>query len=72
MYVGRIELLGGEAEVLQQILRGGTMRYKVHFPLFSPLPRVTAITFNGVLMCQGPPGIPTLLMYPKSEDVRGG
>ncbi|XP_077298829.1 serine protease gd-like isoform X2 [Arctopsyche grandis] len=56
-YVGKIEVEGSDQEISQIIQRGGTVTYKLHFPLRSPVPKVTSIEINNRLYCSGPPEV---------------
>ncbi|GBP00588.1 Proclotting enzyme [Eumeta japonica] len=52
-YVGRIEPAGSELQLLQDYNRGRSIGYRIHFPVTSPLPRLTDIFVNDNLFCQG-------------------
>lgn len=54
-YAGRIEMLGERSDILQQLLKRGTLKYKVHFPLLTIIPRITSVIFNNQVFCTGPP-----------------
>ena len=57
-YVGLIELIGDRKEVIRQIKNcdGQLVKYKVHFPLVSPLPTVHLISLNSKVVCTGESG----------------
>lgn len=54
-YIGQIEAIGND-QLLQNFNRGEPLQYRVHFPVTSPLPRLTSIAVNGNVMCYGPGG----------------
>ncbi|XP_060806597.1 CLIP domain-containing serine protease B9 isoform X4 [Amyelois transitella] len=56
-YVGRLEAVGGN-QILHQFNRGVPLTYKVHFPVTSPLPRLTSLVVNDNLLCYGPAEVP--------------
>ncbi|KAJ2940195.1 hypothetical protein O0L34_g11761 [Tuta absoluta] len=57
-YVGRITPLAGGINQLQDFNRGVPLQYRIDFPVTSPLPRLTSLTANGDLLCEGPSDIP--------------
>ncbi|KAI5633125.1 trypsin domain-containing protein [Phthorimaea operculella] len=57
-YVGRITPLAGGINQLSDFNRGAPLHYRIDFPVTSPLPRLTAVTANGNLLCEGPGDIP--------------
>ncbi|KAG6449751.1 hypothetical protein O3G_MSEX006202 [Manduca sexta] len=56
-YVGRIEPIGNERALLN-FNRGEPLTYRVHFPVMSPLPRLTHLIVNGNVLCYGSGDIP--------------
>ncbi|KOB65211.1 Uncharacterized protein OBRU01_23054 [Operophtera brumata] len=56
-YIGRIEAIGND-QLLQMFNRGVPLQYRVHFPVTSPLPRLTSIAVNGNTLCYGPGDVP--------------
>lgn len=54
-YVGKIELADERDIVLQKIAQTWPIKYRVTFPLISPLPTVMKITFAGRRLCSGDP-----------------
>ncbi|XP_077298835.1 serine protease gd-like [Arctopsyche grandis] len=54
-YVGRIDLIDTKEELDQKLYYGGTIRYRVHFPLRFPVPSVDKIKYNGRTICAGSP-----------------
>ncbi|CAB3222120.1 unnamed protein product [Arctia plantaginis] len=52
-YYGSLEL-ANERFALRDYNQGSPMRYRVHFPVTSPLPRVTWLAVNGETICAGP------------------
>ncbi|XP_059052965.1 serine protease gd-like [Achroia grisella] len=52
-YVGKLEPIGGD-QILQNYNRGNPLTYRVHFPVTSPLPRLTALQVNENVVCYGP------------------
>ncbi|XP_064292732.1 LOW QUALITY PROTEIN: serine protease gd-like [Plodia interpunctella] len=61
-YVGRLEPLGG-SQILLQFNRGAPLTYKVHFPVTSPLPKLTSLVVNDNLLCYGPADVPAPNQY---------
>ncbi|XP_075983751.1 serine protease gd-like isoform X2 [Anticarsia gemmatalis] len=61
-YVGRIDA-EDNTRLLQKYNRGVPVSYRVHFPVTSPLPRLTAITVNGDTICYGPGDVPRPNQY---------
>ncbi|KZC10583.1 Serine protease gd [Dufourea novaeangliae] len=53
-YVGRLELAQSKEQSIKAIQQGRPLKYNIHFPLPQPIPSVTGIWFNNVLMCTGP------------------
>ncbi|XP_052751870.1 serine protease gd-like [Galleria mellonella] len=52
-YVGKLEPIGS-SQILQNYNRGAPIMYRIHFPVTSPLPRLTSLQVNGNLLCYGP------------------
>lgn len=52
-YVGSIEAIGDNRQLLDQISKGRGVSYRVNFPLQNPLPRLTKIKLNGNVLCTG-------------------
>ncbi|XP_045503356.1 serine protease gd-like isoform X1 [Colias croceus] len=52
-YVGSIQLLYPERNVLQDFNRGAPIDYRVNFPVSSPVPRLTGLSANDNLICYG-------------------
>lgn len=42
----------------RRLARGEPIKYKVNFPVTSPLPMLTSVTANGKLLCYGPGDVP--------------
>nr|XP_021189502.2 serine protease gd isoform X1 [Helicoverpa armigera] len=61
-YVGRLEALDS-THLLQKYNQGQAVSYMVHFPVTSPLPKLTALTVNGDVVCYGPGDIPRPNQY---------
>lgn len=61
-YVGRIEALD-DNYVIQKYNQGLSVQYRVHFPVTSPLPKLTALSVNGNLICYGPADVPRPNQY---------
>ncbi|XP_041971958.1 serine protease gd-like isoform X2 [Aricia agestis] len=53
-YVGSIEPLGVEMQLLESYNRGSPISYRVNFPVISPLPKITSLTVNNKVLCYGP------------------
>lgn len=53
-YVGRLEPIGSKLDILQEANQGHPINYRVHFPVSSPLPRLTLLQVNGNVVCYGP------------------
>ncbi|XP_038215084.1 serine protease gd-like [Zerene cesonia] len=62
-YVGNIQLLSQELNVLQDFNRGAPIDYRVNFPVSSPLPRLTGLSANDNLLCYGSGDIPGPAQY---------
>ncbi|KAG7303352.1 hypothetical protein JYU34_011842 [Plutella xylostella] len=52
-YVGTLEYLG-----LQHTGGSSTVKYKIHFPVQRPVPRLTAVVVNNNILCQAPGDVP--------------
>ncbi|XP_076281943.1 CLIP domain-containing serine protease HP8 [Lasioglossum baleicum] len=52
-YVGRLELAQPRDQSVKTIVRGGTLKYNVRFPLIEPVPSLNEIWFNGERICHG-------------------
>ncbi|XP_068623667.1 serine protease gd-like isoform X2 [Battus philenor] len=53
-YVGNIQPYGGTNAILEYN-RGKTIKYRVNLPVSSPLPKITAIYVNDILICSDSP-----------------
>jgi Serine protease gd N-terminus len=53
-YNGSIDVMTDKSHVLQNILRGKMLRYRVELPVQQPLATVTLILLNGQSICLGP------------------
>lgn len=60
-YVGKIVLGEDRPIILDRIEKNWPIKYKVHFPLRSPLPNVISIIFDGRLICSGPVAVGRLV-----------
>ncbi|KAJ0173208.1 hypothetical protein K1T71_011384 [Dendrolimus kikuchii] len=56
-YYGSLEPLQ-QNDIERRLARGFPIKYKVNFPVSSPLPVLTSIVANGKLLCHGPGDIP--------------
>ncbi|XP_026727440.1 serine protease gd-like isoform X1 [Trichoplusia ni] len=76
-YVGRLEAENSNS-LLQMYNNGLPVRYRVHFPVTRPLPKLTALTVNGETVCYGPGDIPrpnsyvTTLSLQHTSFLQGG
>ncbi|CAL7944456.1 unnamed protein product [Xylocopa violacea] len=52
-YVGKLELAQSNDDVVKAIYDGGTLLYKVHFPLHRPIPTLKDIWLNDDHLCTG-------------------
>ncbi|XP_062564801.1 uncharacterized protein LOC134227395 isoform X1 [Armigeres subalbatus] len=52
-YIGSIEAIGDNRQLLDQISKGRGVSYRVNLPLQNPLPRLTKISLNGKVLCTG-------------------
>lgn len=52
-YVGSIEAVGDNRQLLDQISKGRGVSYRVNLPLQDPLPRLTKLSLNGKVLCTG-------------------
>ncbi|XP_077299194.1 serine protease gd-like isoform X1 [Arctopsyche grandis] len=50
--MGKIELLGSREKVLQQMINGRTLSYKVHYPISNTVPHIESISFNDRIICK--------------------
>ncbi|XP_058824269.1 uncharacterized protein LOC131684978 [Topomyia yanbarensis] len=53
-YVGSIETIGDNRQLIDQISSGYGVSYRVNLPIQNPLPRLTKLTLNGRTLCSGP------------------
>ncbi|XP_028175360.1 spermosin-like [Ostrinia furnacalis] len=53
-YVGQIKPVD-EEHSLQRFNQGAPLTYRVHFPVTSPLPKLTSLVVNNQELCSGPP-----------------
>ncbi|XP_058453574.1 serine protease gd-like [Malaya genurostris] len=53
-YIGFIQTIGDNHQLINQISKGYGVSYRVNLPIQDPLPRLTKLTLNGRLLCQGP------------------
>uniref|UniRef100_A0A2M4DQL8 Putative secreted protein n=1 Tax=Anopheles darlingi TaxID=43151 RepID=A0A2M4DQL8_ANODA len=53
-YVGSIEAIEDNAQILEQFNKGRGVSYRVNFPIQEPLPKLTKVIFNGRELCTGP------------------
>ncbi|XP_035796407.1 serine protease gd-like [Anopheles albimanus] len=53
-YVGSIEAIEDNAQILEQFNKGRGVTYRVNFPIQEPLPKLTKVIFNGRELCTGP------------------
>lgn len=60
-YVGKIVLGEDRSIILDRIEKNWPIKYKVHFPLRSPLPNVISIIFDGRMICSGPVAVGRLV-----------
>lgn len=56
-YVGKVELYEDRMTVLRLINEGAPIKYKIHFPIVSPLPNVVSVVFDDRIICSGTPAI---------------
>lgn len=76
-YVGRLEAQDSN-HLLQRYNRGQPVSYIVHFPITSPLPKLTALTVNGDTVCYGQGDVPrpntyvTTLSLQHTSFLQGG
>lgn len=52
-YVGSIEAIGDNRQLLDQISKGRGVSYRVNLPIQNPLPRLTKLSLNGKTLCTG-------------------
>lgn len=52
-YVGSIEAIGENRQLLDQISKGRGVSYRVNLPIQNPLPRLTKLSLNGKVLCTG-------------------
>ncbi|XP_001657541.2 uncharacterized protein LOC5567546 [Aedes aegypti] len=52
-YVGSIEAIGDNRQLLDQISKGRGVSYRVNLPIQDPLPRLTKLSLNGKVLCTG-------------------
>ncbi|XP_073948148.1 serine protease gd-like isoform X2 [Choristoneura fumiferana] len=62
-YVGRLEPVSTSTLQLQQFYQNTPIDYRVHFPVTSPLPRLTNLIVNNNVLCYGPADIPQPNLY---------
>ncbi|XP_065076736.1 putative uncharacterized protein DDB_G0279653 [Ochlerotatus camptorhynchus] len=53
-YVGSIEAIGDNRQLIDQISKGRGVSYRVNLPIQDPLPRLTKLSLNGKVLCTGP------------------
>ncbi|XP_050101362.1 serine protease gd-like [Anopheles aquasalis] len=53
-YVGSIEAIEDNVQILEQFNKGRGVTYRVNFPIQEPLPKLTKVIFNGRELCAGP------------------
>ncbi|XP_055633963.1 uncharacterized protein LOC129774270 [Toxorhynchites rutilus septentrionalis] len=53
-YVGSIEAIGENRQLIDQIATGHGVSYRVNLPLQDPLPKLTKLSLNGRVLCNGP------------------
>ncbi|XP_055614321.1 uncharacterized protein LOC129760691, partial [Uranotaenia lowii] len=53
-YVGSIETIGENRQLIEQLGKGRGISYRVNLPIQDPLPRLTKLTLNGRTICTGP------------------
>lgn len=52
-YVGSIEAIGDNRQLIDQVSKGRGVSYRVNLPIQNPLPRLTKLSLNGKVLCTG-------------------